>query len=153
MLNKKLYIIFSFILLWGCGSRNYFILKDSNFYLKDECEHQKNLKQSTRNKLFRNRITLSKKTAVHIQILFHGKENRCIVLINCNGGFQDERYLGFYDGHALKVIQNSFDLDLLYEEYLSFCKQNNPDDRDKIWNYIDSFSRTELLNHYNKINF
>gem|GEM_PF-5024606 len=153
MLNKTAYILVLLVLIAGCRPGAYLLIKDPGLYLKDDCNHQENLKRSTGNKLFRKGITLSKKTAVHIQVLFHGKENRCIVLVNCNAGFQGPRYLGFYNGSTLKIIRDSFDLSLLYEEYLSFCKQNDPANRDKIWEYIDTFSRTELFYHYNQVNF
>lgn len=121
--------------------------------MNDNCNHQEKIKKSTKRKLCNSNITTSKKTAIHIQIIFHGKENRCIVIVNCNAGFQDPRYLGFYNGTTMKIIKNSFDLELLYKEYLLFCKENNPEDRGKIWDYIDNFSRQELRNHFNKINF
>lgn len=149
-------LVLIYFLLGSCKTRDYFFIEDSNLYLKNEfCNHQDKLGSGSIRRLQKHKIITSIKEPVHLQVLFKGKNDNAIVLVNCNAGFQGPKYLGFYSDAKLKIIKNSLNLELLYKEFKSFSTTNDsgPEESAKIWNYIHSFVDQELLNKYNKINW
>lgn len=142
------------IVIFSCASKQYFAVSDPGFDFKSNyCNLQSELKKKTVKTFHRSGVLFYKGSIIHIQVVFRGKGNSFIGIVNCNASFQAPVFLCFYDESFLKVITDSFDLDLLYSEYLSFVQVNELQNKEEIWTYIETFSKKELFNKYNKINF